>query len=516
MPRSRRRAGSPRWWPATSRWTARRAELDQAVAAAQRAHSEAEATLAAAAARLERSRLGLREAQAAADDAERQLQRLERERTEADDALARTRRHLDERAHRLREIQSARTSAAQERARLDERLQAQRSGLADLESQQEAARERRVHWQVEEAQVSARETAARDREHRATEALAQADATIGRLEAELAEIATEAAGLAQQRAQWTDQLAERRVQVQQLQAAAQQAETGVGAAEEALRAAEAAVEEARGEAFELREEAHRVELREAEISARRRAMVERVEGEWHKPLPELLTRAPEVAGDPEALRAEAERVGQAREAMGAGNPTAEEGHAEEVKRLEFLTGQRDDLVHARDALLQAVREIDQTARTMFLETFNAIQGHFRSVFETLFDGGECEVRLADESDPLNSDIEIRAAPRGKRTQRIHLLSSGERTLVAISLLFAIYLTKPSPFCLLDEVDAPLDDANVARFVRLLSEFKSQTQFIVITHNPRTMQACDAVYGVTMQEPGVSTIVGVRLGEVEPV
>jgi chromosome segregation protein len=136
------------------------------------------------------------------------------------------------------------------------------------------------------------------------------------------------------------------------------------------------------------------------------------------------------------------------------------------------------------------------------------------VFQTLFEGGECDVRLADEGDPLTSEILIQAAPRGKRTQRIHLLSSGERALVAISLLFSIYLAKPAPFCLLDEVDAPLDDANVMRFVRLLDEFKRQTQFIVITHNPRTMQVADAVYGVTMQEPGVSTIVGVRLGEVE--
>jgi len=133
------------------------------------------------------------------------------------------------------------------------------------------------------------------------------------------------------------------------------------------------------------------------------------------------------------------------------------------------------------------------------------------VFQTLFEGGDCDVRLLDESDPLESAIEIFAAPRGKRTQRIHLLSSGERALVALSLLFAIYLTKPAPFCLLDEVDAPLDDSNVTRFVRLLDEFKADTQFIVITHNPRTMQVADAVYGVTMQEPGVSTIVGVRLG-----
>ena len=149
---------------------------------------------------------------------------------------------------------------------------------------------------------------------------------------------------------------------------------------------------------------------------------------------------------------------------------------------------------------------------MFQETFAAVQDNFKHVFQTLFGGGECELKLANPDDPLESEIDIHAAPRGKRTQRIHLLSSGERTLVAVSLLFSIYLTKPSPFCLMDEVDAPLDDANVGRFTNLLDEFKKSTQFLVITHNPRTMQSADAVYGVTMQEPGVSTIVGVRLGE----
>ncbi len=194
------------------------------------------------------------------------------------------------------------------------------------------------------------------------------------------------------------------------------------------------------------------------------------------------------------------------------NPLAAQEHEEESGRLGFLETQRADLTDARASLRKALAEIDDTARAMFVETFAAIRENFKSVFLTLFEVGECDVRLADEQDPLNCEIEIRAAPRGKRTQRIHLLSSGERALVAISLLFAIYLTKPSPFCLLDEVDAPLDDANVQRFLRLLTEFKADTQFIVITHNPRTMQTADAVYGVTMQEPGVSSIVGVRLGE----
>ena len=188
-----------------------------------------------------------------------------------------------------------------------------------------------------------------------------------------------------------------------------------------------------------------------------------------------------------------------------------EEHEETVKRQDFLTGQRADLADAKQSLQQAIREIDGTARELFLATFAQVRENFRQIFMTLFGGGECDLRLENPDAPLDCDIEIHASPRGKRTQRIHLLSSGERALVALSLLFGIFLTKPSPFCLLDEVDAPLDDANVGRFVKMLTQFKSRTQFIVITHNPRTTtEAADAVYGVTMQEPGVSSLVSVRM------
>ena len=184
---------------------------------------------------------------------------------------------------------------------------------------------------------------------------------------------------------------------------------------------------------------------------------------------------------------------------------------EEDKRLDFLGAQRTDLQNAKASLQQAIREIDVTAREMFLTTFTQIRENFHHIFMTLFGGGECELSLENPDTPLDCDIEIHASPRGKRTQRIHLLSTGERALVALSLLFGIFLTKPSPFCLLDEVDGPLDDQNVGRFVRMLNQFKERTQFIVITHNPRTTtEAADAVYGVTMQEPGVSSFVSVRL------
>jgi chromosome segregation protein len=215
--------------------------------------------------------------------------------------------------------------------------------------------------------------------------------------------------------------------------------------------------------------------------------------------------------DDDTLRAEAEELRRQLDQLGPVNALAIEEHDETMKRHDFLVAQRTDLADAKASLLQAIREIDATARELFLATFNQVRENFRSIFMTLFGGGECDLRLENPDAPLDCDIEIHASPRGKKTQRISMLSSGERALVALSLLFGIFLTKPSPFCLLDEVDAPLDDANVGRFVRMLNEFKSRTQFIVITHNPRTTtEAGDAVYGVTMQEPGVSSLVSVRM------
>jgi chromosome segregation protein len=256
---------------------------------------------------------------------------------------------------------------------------------------------------------------------------------------------------------------------------------------------------------------HQAEMEHQELSSKRSLVRERLEAEWRRPLEELYAGHQPVEAEFDALRVETEDVRGQIEALGLVNPLAVEEHAEEQQRLDFLQRQRADLSDAQRALQQAIREIDVTARELFLATFTKVQENFRQIFLTLFGGGECDLRLADPDLPLDCDIEIHASPRGKRTQRIHLLSSGERALVALSLLFGIFLTKPSPFCLLDEVDAPLDDANIGRYVRMLNEFKQRTQFIVITHNPRTTtEAADAVYGVTMQEPGVSSLVSVRM------
>jgi chromosome segregation protein len=486
-------------------------QLTQRTQVAAADHQRAEEELETATERSTKARAALRDAQGTSDEASRHLHRAERERTDAEQSVSRLGDRVAERETRLQTVTEELTAGQDARSRLAQDLERQQAALGDLESAQEAARERRVHWQVEEAQVSAREQAALEREARAKTDLEDARSTSARLEQELVEIQTSTEELTRQRGEWGDTLAEQRNAVQEMQDAAQAAETAVQSAGEALAAEEQSLEEARREAERLGEELHRLELELTESGGRRQALIERVEAEWHKPIETLLADAPEVEGEAAELRAQAERLEHQLESIGPVNALAVQEHAEERDRLQFLESQRDDLVQARNSLIQALREIDQTAREMFLETFTAVRENFQSVFQTLFDGGECDVRLADEGDPLESEIVIQAAPRGKRIQRIHLLSSGERALVAISLLFSIYLTKPAPFCLLDEVDAPLDDSNVMRFVRLLEEFKSDTQFIVITHNPRTMQVADAVYGVTMQEPGVSTIVGVRLG-----
>ncbi|HSD63936.1 MAG TPA: chromosome segregation protein SMC [Ignavibacteriaceae bacterium] len=186
---------------------------------------------------------------------------------------------------------------------------------------------------------------------------------------------------------------------------------------------------------------------------------------------------------------------------------------EEKQRLEFLTKQRNDLIESEKDVIKTIEEINTTAQQLFKETFDKIRDNFINIFRGLFNpGDEADLRIEENADPLEAKIEIIAKPKGKRPTSIDLLSGGEKTLTAIALLFAIYLVKPSPFCILDEIDAPLDDANIDRFTKIIQDFSTNTQFIVVTHNKRTMEAADTMYGVTMQEEGVSKLVSVRFNE----
>ncbi len=221
--------------------------------------------------------------------------------------------------------------------------------------------------------------------------------------------------------------------------------------------------------------------------------------------------APPDAG-PEALatlEAQAAELAAAIERMGPVNVLALEEHLEMSQRLIFLTAQRDDLLKSIAELQDNIRKINATSSQRFRDAFAAINENFKAMFTRLFRGGTAEMRLLDENDLLESGVEIIAQPPGKRNQSILLLSGGEKALTAIALLMAIFRYKPSPFCILDEVDAPLDEANIDRFTKLLRDMTEETQFIAITHNKRTMETADVMYGVTMEEPGCSKIVSVK-------
>ena len=200
--------------------------------------------------------------------------------------------------------------------------------------------------------------------------------------------------------------------------------------------------------------------------------------------------------------------------MGPVNLVAIEEYEETEQRHQFLTTQHDDLVNAKTQLLEIINRINTQTRQMFVETFEKIRDNFRLMFVEVFGGGKADLVLSDENDVLESGIEIIARPPGKQLQSISLLSGGEQTMTAVSLLFSIYQVKPSPFCVLDELDAPLDESNVVRFVKILERFLAHSQFIIITHNKRTIAMADVLYGVTMQEHGVSKIVSVKFHKTE--
>jgi len=220
----------------------------------------------------------------------------------------------------------------------------------------------------------------------------------------------------------------------------------------------------------------------------------------------------ETALDLGILRPEIEKLKEKLDSYGTVNLVAIEEYDELKKRYDFLIQQQSDLTSAKEALHEAILKINRTTKKMFLETFEKVKEEFRNYFRLLFNGGDAQVFLVDESDPLESGIEIICRPPGKKLQNVLLLSGGEKSMSAIALIFAIFKVKPSPFCILDEIDAALDEANVDRFSRILHDFIQQSQFIVITHNKKTIANANVMYGITMEESGVSKIVSVKFAE----
>ena len=280
----------------------------------------------------------------------------------------------------------------------------------------------------------------------------------------------------------------------------------------ALATREAELRAARAEVSRLAQLASRLELRAQEAAMRRAGIEEQISDRYRDVQLGLVVvdyhLRPLFSGNEEQRATELRGL---IDRMGEINLTAIEESEELQKRYDFLTTQRTDLESAVAQLETAIDKINRASRKRFRETFDAVNTEFQAMFPRLFGGGHAKLALTDENDMLETGIDIVANPPGKKvSQNIELLSGGEKALTAVSLLFAIFLVKPSPFCVLDEVDAPLDEANVGRFNQVVREMTDRSQFIIITHNRRTMEIADRLCGVTMEEPGVSKLVAVNL------
>jgi len=250
----------------------------------------------------------------------------------------------------------------------------------------------------------------------------------------------------------------------------------------------------------------------SELKLKLNVLKERLSIEFHIDVEAFTTNLelPETAKD--ELQDRLDKVKRRIENFGEVNPMAEEAYNEMNERFEFINTQKKDLIDSKDTLLQTMQEIENTAKEQFLETFHAVRENFINVFRSMFTQDDnCDLVLLNPDDPLESEIDIIAKPKGKRPQGINQLSGGEKTLTALSLLFGLYLYKPAPFCILDEVDAPLDDANVRKFNDAIRKFSENSQFIIVTHNKSTMASVDSIYGVTMVKQGISRVVPVDFG-----
>ena len=269
----------------------------------------------------------------------------------------------------------------------------------------------------------------------------------------------------------------------------------------------------RNERQTVSDQVHSFEIKENEFKLRTENLIEHIKENYSIEL--VLKQFDDLdTFDFESTTNEVQTLKEKIKNIGPVNLLAYSEYEEEKKRLDFLHKQRDDLVNSEKDLIKTINEINETAQQLFMDTFEKIRQNFTTIFQTLFNpGDEADLYLEEGIDPLEGKIEIMAKPKGKRPTSIELLSGGEKTLTATALLFAIYLVKPSPFCIMDEVDAPLDDANIDRFTKLIKEFSTRTQFIIVTHNKRTMESSETMYGITMQEEGISKLVGVSFEEI---
>ena len=401
--------------------------------------------------------------------------------------------------HAEEAVQVAESVLTERRRVVEEQLaKATEVKVAATQSRERADRERSVIGQLDRAvaELDAREERLREDVAIADRDQGQAAGRILLHHGRLSETAHEAA-LARQ-------------ELSRQRAGFDEAQTQLGVSEASLKQLRSSIDVQSTELNELT-------LREREISLSLEHLEEQVRDKYRVELAYVIGDHHARPVPDDEVTARAEELQRLIDRMGEINLTAIEEYEENAQRYDYLTRQRRDLEDALTKLDKAIRQMNRESRALFRETFAAINERFKRIFPMLFRGGKAELRLTDPQDMLETGVEIIAQPPGKRLGSLELMSGGEKALTAVAMIFAIFQYKPSPFCLLDEVDAPLDEANIGRFAETIQQMTDRSQFIIITHSKRTMEFADVLYGVTMEQPGVSKLVSVELrGEKRPI
>lgn len=432
----------------------------------------------------------------------KQLQTLSVERDEAELLLK-------EESTKAGELEKFLKTVGRENEDLDEKVAGAEEDIEALQKRRSQAREELMRLNAEMAASVERATALRNNLNDARRTLDQVSVDLVARKSQVTGVSTDAEALVQER----ETVQAERARQQELLTAADASLRTISIERTteltAMSVIDTRLRDTGSERNRLAQETHDADVREARLEVQVSLAAERLQEEYGISQEQAMDWPDEV----EVERGTASEVARLRKEikdMGPVNTGAVQEYERIKERWDFLTTQRADLEQARDQVNAAIREIDLNTRGMFTETFNAVSANFDMMFKRLFGGGKTELTLTDPNDLLETGIDVVVQPPGKKLQDMALLSGGERALTAGAFIFALLLAKPSPFVLMDEVDAPLDESNVERFVDVLKDFAKDTQFIVVTHNRSTMEAADNLYGVTMQEPGISKIISVKL------
>jgi chromosome segregation protein len=447
-----------------------------------------------------------------------ELARLGLELTLCQNELSRIRQDVENARLRADRAQHQLAAAATSRAEAESESGRLATELVQLRGSIQAEQNELAAGRADLAALNERLTAAESAAARLMEERADLERREAALRQQEAAISEEAAGLVKQSEELTQQLEGLRAEKLRLETRQRELEQEWESGRTRVTQMEDRLRMGRQTLQEVREQRSHAEVERARNDSDRQHLRETCMTETNAQPEDLIaTETAFISGEELAIaetnyREMKERI----DSMGAVNMMALEEYNECEQRFTFLTRERDDLLQSIADTQQAITELDLVSREKFEQAFNSINHNFSEAFHTIFGGGTAEMRLTEPDSSGDAGIDVVASPPGKRLQNILLLSGGEKAMTALALLIAIFRYQPSPFCILDEVDAPLDEANVGRFTRLVGEMSSQTQFIIVTHNRKTMETGSVLYGVTMQEPGVSKLVSVRWeGDEEP-